>query len=278
MTTSAFDFQGSVPVRHVHEGLKPPSRLLWLTEGRWFVEGAFALASAPLLLGAPRGDGHPVLVLPGFLTSDASTALLREYIKRLGYETHGWDLGRNFGGVERMRHALLARLAAIHEGSGRRVSIVGWSLGGVYARMLAVEAPQHVRSVVTLGTPFSRDPRATNISRIYHAITGEGPSEEEYELQHLLPHEFDKIGHDIDVPTTSIYSKLDGIVNWRASLLRTNSRTENVEVIGASHIGLGVNAPVLWAVADRLAQEDGEFAPFARRGPFSLAYARPVRF
>jgi hypothetical protein len=278
MTTTAFSTSSAVPVRHVHEGLRPPSRLLWLAESRWTIEGALSLATAGLLLSAPAGDGHPVLVLPGFLTSDTSTTLLREYVKRLGYEAHGWDLGRNIGGVERMRHALLARLASIHDASGRRVSIVGWSLGGVYARMLAVESPQHVRSVITLGTPFSRDPRATNISKIYHSVTGEGPSPEEYEKQQLLPHEFDKIGHDIDVPTTSIYSKLDGIVNWRASLLRTNDWTENVEVIGASHVGLGVNPAVLWTIADRLSQEDGAFRPFTRGGPFRLAYPKPVRF
>ncbi len=278
MTTSAFLDPARIPIRYVHEGLKPPSRLLWLAESRALLEAGFSIATVRLLLNAPRGDGHPVLVLPGFLLSDVSTAPMREYLDRLDYEAHGWDLGRNFGGVERMHHTLRTRLAGLHKQSGRRVSLIGWSLGGVYARMLAVEAPEHVRSVITLGTPFSRDPRATNISSLYHRLTGEGLTEEEIETQALLPHPFDKIGHDIDVPTTSIYSKLDGVVDWRASLLRTNACTENVEVVGASHMGLGLNAPVLWAVADRLSQEEGVFAPFTRRGPFAPAYARPARF
>jgi pimeloyl-ACP methyl ester carboxylesterase len=265
------------PGPYAHAGLRPPSKLLWLAEGRSVWEFGFALGAAPLLLGAPRGDGHPVLVLPGFLASDASTRPLREFLSRVGYESQAWDLGRNFGGIERMKRALRARLDDIYEHSGRRVSIIGWSLGGIYARLLALEAPERVRSVVTLGTPFSRDPRASNVSDVYARVTGEGPTSEEDRAHALLPHELDKLAGDIDVPTTSIYSKFDGIVDWHASLLRANARTENVEVIGASHIGLGVNAAVLWAIADRLAQPDGTFAPFRRRGPFALAYGRPAR-
>jgi hypothetical protein len=259
---------------HVHHDLHPPSRLLWLAEGRSVWELGFALTFAPLLMTAPRGDGHPVLFLPGFIGSDASTTPLRAYFKLLGYDVHGWGLGRNFGGVARMRGPLLQRLAEVYERTGRRVSVVGWSLGGVYARLLAVEAPALVRSVITLGSPFSRHPRATNVSELYHTITGEGPTEEEIELEMLRPHEFDKVGHDIEVPTTSIYSKLDGVVDWRSSLLRPNGWTENVEVFGASHVGLGVNAAVLWIAADRLAQRDGTFVPFAGGGPFALAYRR----
>jgi pimeloyl-ACP methyl ester carboxylesterase len=276
MTTS-FGAAAPRPGKNVHAGLKPPSRLLWLAEGRSLWEFGFAVSAAPLLLSAPRGDGHPVLVLPGFLAGDASTRPLREYLSRLGYEAHAWGLGRNFGGIERMQRALRARLNDIFEGSGRRVSVIGWSLGGIYARLLAVDAPERVRSVITLGTPFSRDPRASNVSDLYQQITGEGPTAEEYHGQELLPHELDKIRADALVPTTSVYSKLDGIVDWHASLLRTNALTENVEVIGASHVGLGLNAAVLWTIADRLAQADGSFKPFARRGPFALAYGRPLR-
>jgi hypothetical protein len=271
MTTTAWP---NATPPHVHHDLKPPCRLLWLAEGRSVWELGFALAASPVLLSAPRGDSHPVLFLPGFMGSDASTAPMRAYFKLLGYDVHGWGLGRNFGGVARMRDALIGRLQEVFNATGRRVSIVGWSLGGVYARLLAVEAPDFVRSVVTLGSPFSRHPRATNVSGLYHTITGEGPTEEELELELMTPHEFDRIGHDIEVPTTSIYSKLDGVVDWRSSLLRLNGRTENIEVIGASHVGLGVNAAVYWVVADRLAQPDGTFALFEPRGPFRLAYRR----
>jgi pimeloyl-ACP methyl ester carboxylesterase len=265
LTSASWDWAGSNAQEH--RGLRPPSKLLWLTEYRSLWELGFALTAAPLLLTAPRGDGHPVLVLPGFLVSDLSTTMLRNYLNLLGYESHGWELGRNFGGIAKNRAALRGRLREIFERTGKKVSIIGWSLGGVYARDLAVAMPECVRSVVTLGSPFSRSPNASNISDVYEAVSGEGP---------WTPgvHEFDAIAGDLKVPSTSIYSKVDGIVSWRASQLRTNERTENIEVIGASHVGLGVNAAVLWAVADRLAQPEGAFAPFARGGPFAIAYGR----
>lgn len=252
-----------------HRGLRPPSKLLWLAEYRALWEIGFSLAATPLLLGAPRGDGHPVLVLPGFLVSDISTALLRGYLKYLGYDTYGWELGRNLGGVSRMRTKLRDRLRTIHETTGQKVTLVGWSLGGVYARDLALAAPNAVRSVITLGSPFTRSPHASNISDVYEFVSGEGPWTEG-------AHEFDAIAKDLPMPSTSIWSKIDGVVSWKSSVLAENARTENVEVIGASHIGLGANAAVLWAVADRLAQKDGTFAPFARTGPFALAYGKGV--
>jgi hypothetical protein len=254
--------------------MRAPSRLLWLAEYRSIYELGFSLAATPLLLTAPRGDGHPVLVLPGFLATDRSTDPLRRYLKALGYDAGGWENGRNTGGVTRMRHALRRRLAAMYEGTGRKVSIVGWSLGGIYARMLALDAPEMTRSVITLGSPFSRDPIASNVSTIYEAVSGEGRSVEEKMSKKLFAHAFDRIAGDLEVPSTSIYSKLDGVVNWRACLVRENERSENVEVLGASHVGLGVNAAVLWAVADRLAQAPDQFERFKRGGPFGLAYGR----
>jgi pimeloyl-ACP methyl ester carboxylesterase len=265
MTTASWDWAGSTTGNH--RGLRPPSKLLWLAEYRALWELGFSLTATPLLLSAPRGDGHPVLVLPGFLVSDISTTLLRRYLTLLGYDTHGWELGRNFGGITRMRAKLRERLRSIHEASGKKVSVVGWSLGGVYARDLALAMPEAVRSVITLGSPFSRSPNASNISDIYEFVSGEGPWE-----HGDLPHEFDAIGDDLPMPSSSIWSKVDGIVSWRSSVLKTNARTENIEVIGASHVGLGANAAVLWAIADRLALRDGAFTPFARTGPFALAY------
>jgi len=96
---------------------------------------------SPLLMRAPRGDGHPVLTLPGFLASDMSMAPMRRYLKELGYDPYAWKMGRNIGGVSSKRAALRDRLAEIHDATGRKVSIVGWSLGGVYARDLALQAP-----------------------------------------------------------------------------------------------------------------------------------------
>ena len=124
---------------------------------------------------APKGDGHPVLTLPGFLASDLSMAPMRRYLKELGYDAYAWNMGRNLGGVSRhARRVARSARRQIHDATGRKVSIVGWSLGGVYARDLALQAPEMVRSVITLGSPFTNDIRATNATRLYEALSGEG--------------------------------------------------------------------------------------------------------
>ena len=247
--------------------LRPPGLGLLLAEARGIFEFNASLLLSPLLMRAPRGDGHPVLALPGFLASDLSMAPMRRYLSELGYDAHAWRMGRNTGGISRMRAALRDRLAEIHGSSGRKVSIIGWSLGGVYARDLALQAPEMVRYVVTLGSPFANDVRATNATRLYEALSGEGV-EDNSELRQA-------ISGDLPVPTTSIYSRTDGIVNRRTCLLRPSETAENIEVHLASHVGLGVNPAALWAVADRLAQGEGQFRQFDRSGPFAIAYAPP---
>ena len=247
--------------------LRPPSLILMLAEVRALLEFNASILLSPLLMRAPRGDGHPVLALPGFLASDLSMAPMRRYLKQLGYDAYAWKMGRNLGGVSSLRGALRDRLAEIHAATGRKVSIVGWSLGGIYARDLALQASDMVRSVITLGTPFANDVRATNLTRLYEALSGE-TVEDNTELTRA-------IGGDLPVPVTSIYSRTDGIVNWRTSQLRPSDTAENIEVPLASHVGLGVNAAALWAIADRLAQAEGQFKQFDRSGPFVIAYGAP---
>jgi len=247
--------------------LRPPSLFLMLAETRALFELNSSLLLSPLLMRAPKGDGHPVLALPGFLASDLSMAPMRRYLKELGYDTYAWNLGRNLGGVASKRGALRDLLRSVHEATGRKVSLVGWSLGGVYARDLAVQMPDMVRSVITLGSPFANDIRATNATRLYEALTGEGVDDN--------PEIRQAIAGDLPVPATSIYSRTDGIVNWHTSLLRPSGTAENIEVHFASHIGLGVNPAALWAVADRLALPEGEFKHFDRSGPFAIAYGPP---
>ena len=245
--------------------LRPPGLGLMLAEVRGLFEFNASLLLSPVLLRAPRGDGHPVLALPGFLASDLSMAPMRRFLKELDYDAYAWEMGRNTGGVARVRAGLRDRHAEIHASTGRKVSIVGWSLGGVYARDLALQAPDMVRSVVTLGSPFANDVRATNATRLYEVLSGE-TVEADSELQRA-------IAGDLPVPATSIYSRTDGIVNWHTCLLRSSDTAENIEVYLASHVGLGVNAAALWAVADRLAQTEGQFRQFDRSGPFAIAYA-----
>ena len=244
--------------------LQPPSLFLMLAEARSLFELNSSLLLSPLLLRAPKGDGHPVLTLPGFLASDLSMAPMRRYLKELGYDAYAWNMGRNFGGVASKRAALRDLLKRIHETTGRKVSLIGWSLGGIYARDLALQMPDMVRSVITLGSPFANDIRATNATRLYEALSGEAVDDN--------PEIREAIAGDLPVPATSIYSRTDGIVNWRTTQLRPSSTAENIEVHLASHIGLGVNPAALWAVADRLAQAEGEFKQFDRSGPFAIAY------
>jgi pimeloyl-ACP methyl ester carboxylesterase len=250
-----------------NDSLRAPSALLLLSEGRGLNEFATSLALAPLLRLAPRGDGHPVLALPGFLAGDVSTWLMRRYLRQLGYRAEGWELGRNIGGFYRMRAVLRARLARLRNETGRKVSLVGWSLGGVFARDLALTMPEAVRSVITLGSPFARELQATHARRLYEQVTGEKTSDARAE-------DLAAIAGDLPVPATSIYTKTDGVVNWRCSIAREGPTSENIEILLASHIGLGGNAAALWAIADRLAQKEGEFKPFGRSGPFAIAYGK----
>jgi pimeloyl-ACP methyl ester carboxylesterase len=249
--------------------LRAPGLGLLLAEMRGIFEFNASLMMSPLLLRAPKGDGHPVLTLPGFLASDLSMRPMRRYLSELGYDAHAWQMGRNLGGLARMRDGLRERLAEIHATTRRKVSLIGWSLGGVYARDLALHAPDMVRYVVTLGSPFANDVRATNATRLYEALSGEAVGDD--------PEFLKALSGDLPVPTTSIFSRTDGVVNWRTCLLRPSAAAENVEVYLASHVGLGVNPAVLWAVADRLAQREGQFSQFARSGPFAIAYAPPER-
>ena len=185
---------------------------------------SFTLAAGPLLAAAPRGDGHPVLVLPGLGGSDASTAPLRWFLGRLGYRAVGWGLGANEGFGRHVTDGLDELLAA--QAQAGPVSLVGWSLGGVHALELARRRPDAVRSIITLGSPLSRRP---------------------------VP--------PTSVPATSIYSRSDAIVPWRMSRLPPGPKRESVEVRG-SHLGLGHNPAVAIVIADRLAQRRGAWQPF----------------
>lgn len=214
------------------------------------------LPSWPLLARAPRGDGHSVLVLPGLAANDASTVPLRHYLQSLNYVPCGWEQGFNFGPRAGVLDTAREQLTRTFDATDRKLSLIGWSLGGVYARELAKELPHMVRGVITLGTPFAGSPKSTHAWRIYELTSGRNLEHEadSYDLPAAPP-----------MPTTSIYTRTDGVVAWQSSIQtpsQANPQTENIEVL-ASHIGLGVNPSVWWAIADRLAQAEGAWKPFA---------------
>ena len=223
--------------------------------GRALADYGGLVAASPALLAAPRGDGHPVLVLPGFLAEDSSTATMRMFLRSRGYDVQGWRLGRNVGPTAAIISGMSECLDGMAERSGRTVSVVGWSLGGIFARELARGHPDIVRQVITLGSPFglhdARDSRAHAAFQRYSRL---------HVSEAALPPR-EHLGRPIPVPATAIYSKLDGIVPWRACLEEPGARAENVAVY-SSHLGLGHNPAALWVLADRLAQPEGRWRPF----------------
>ena len=235
--------------------------LLGLEWPRAFAEATTLPASWPLLAQAKRGDGHPVLVLPGYWAGDGSTTVLRGYLRALGYRTHRWGLGQNLGLSDGVGGRLLARLESLQERYARPVSLVGWSLGGVYARELAKLAPAHVRQVVTLGSPFGMQRRASGTGWLASMVFG-SPRGAERER---------RIADPPPVPVTAIVSRSDAIAGFRRCRETPAAQAENIEVLG-SHIGLGVNPLVLFAIADRLAQHEGAWRSFDRRGLRGVLY------
>jgi pimeloyl-ACP methyl ester carboxylesterase len=182
-----------------------------------------------------------VLVLPGLMASDLSTRVLRTWLSRLGYPVVGWALGRNRGPTQQVVDELPRLLDRLARDHGAPVSVVGWSLGGIYARRLAVRAPPQVRQVISLGSPFS--------------LTG-------------------SLARPLPVPSTAVYSRWDGVVDWRACRQEPGPTSENVAV-RASHLGMGHDPAVLWVVADRLAQPRDAWRPFQRPTRFGLAALFP---
>jgi pimeloyl-ACP methyl ester carboxylesterase len=251
------------------QALRPPSRTLMFLEGRAFHElGAF-LGALPLLSLAPKGDGHPVLVLPGLVASDVSTRPLRSFLKSRGYAVSGWREGRNLGPRDGVQDAMVDLVQELSDQHGRKVSLVGWSLGGLYARQLAKMMPDRVRSVITLGSPFAGGPKATNAWRVYELASGRRADEEDARFGGSL-------SETPPVPTTAIFSRTDGICAWQGCMETTSSQSENIEV-ESSHCGMGHHPAAVYAVADRLAQPEGKWVPFDRNGWRSIVYPDPTR-
>lgn len=239
------------------ESIGPPPLALFAREqGRAALELALGRARRRLLRTSARGDGHPVLVFPGLFAGDLTTLPLRRFLRGLGYDASGWKMGINLGPSPELRERLDARLHHLFTRHGRRVSLVGWSLGGLYARELARGHPDSVRLVITLAAPF-RDISATHAIRLIPIRPGGRPLQEAGDLREALR-------QPLPVPSTSIYSRSDGIVAWQSCLEEEGPLRESVEV-RCSHTGMGFHPDTLAVVADRLAQEEGEWKPYRSR-------------
>lgn len=233
-----------------------PSRVLLLTEPtRATAEFGSFILSAPLLSRAPRGDGHSVLVLPGFLADDRSTTVLRGYLSTLGYKVFPWGIGRNVGPTPDILMGMEDRLLELADSAGTPISIVGWSLGGMYARGLGRDHSDLIRQIITLGSPFRSDaPIGSHATRSFERL-----AHIHVPYTELPAAETDQ--DPLDVPVTAVYTKGDGVVAWQSCIQEEGHQRENVEVLG-SHCGLGHNPLAMWVVADRLAQPRGTWSPF----------------
>lgn len=229
-------------------------------ELRAFPEYYYGLAAMPMVRCLPSGDGHPVLVLPGFMADKASTMHLRWVIAMLGHKVYDWKLGRNFGPVGHMEEAILRRIEALTRRNGRKPTLIGWSLGGVYARVIAHTAPEKIRSIITLGSPV-RFPHRSTADKLYQQMSGQ--------LEH--PEYLKTIATPPKVPATAIYSRMDGIVNWQACLADESPTSENIRVFG-SHLGLGYNPKVFFIIANRLAQPENGWRRFSYAGAVAAQY------
>jgi pimeloyl-ACP methyl ester carboxylesterase len=209
--------------------------------------GALALARVP------PGDGHAVLVLPGFLSPDEATFPLRWFLAHAGYRVYPWGLGINFGFSTEYDYDIEAlvehRLKEVFIESGdRKISLIGWSLGGVYAKVLGREYPHLIRDVITLGSPISGNTAQVSIWRLYEWVSGMQFADPEFARR---IREFNAPLED--VPITAFYCRKDGIVPWRNACEKPGRLVQNIET-DASHIGMGVDAFVYYLIAHRLAQ------------------------
>ena len=226
-----------------------PRRLATVAELRAPLDWATLLFHAPQLRRAPRGDGRPVMLLPGYGTDESSMRPLGRYLAYLGYEMHEWGLGRNRGHVDRYTRHIGERTREIHDQlDGTPVTLIGWSLGGVIARETARLFEPFVREVITLGTPIIGGPK-------YTVAAGRFAEQGKLDLD-----EFEKEVHarnsiGIKQPVTSIYSRLDGVVGWRASIDIYNAHARNIEV-NSSHFGIGANGKVWRLIADILGSKE----------------------
>jgi pimeloyl-ACP methyl ester carboxylesterase len=244
-----------------------------LLEARIFMEMALLPASLPLLMAAPQGDGHPVVLVPGFMAGESTLLALKLLLQNKGYDVHTWGLGRNVGFRGKHANALPQKIRYLHHTTGRKVSLVGWSLGGVFSFYGAETTQDCVRSIITLGSPVSVDmmgnqspPALKAMYRLVSHRLGASAHLMQPRAKAMREH------RRLPIPTSCLYSLSDGVVPpQEATIDGDPALHENIQVPG-SHVGLGFNGIVMAIVADRLAQPEGDWKPFAPQGLLGRVY------
>jgi pimeloyl-ACP methyl ester carboxylesterase len=256
-TSSRSQRESSVAATDASDRIERPSlTLLGLEPWRAALEFITHHLTRPAPAAA-TGDGHPVVVFPGMGTDGRAVAPLREHCKALGYAAMDWGRGYNTGpqgDIDTWMRRLAEDTAGLLAAHGQSATLVGWSLGGLYAREVAKLLGDRVRQVITIGTPFNADADHTNVGWVFKLLSGQEPT-----VDRALSARFRE---PPPVPTTSIYSRSDGIVAWQTCRhAEPGDRVQDIEVRG-SHSGLGWNAGVFKVLADRLAQPELGWAPY----------------
>lgn len=252
-----------MPTSHALPAFRAPSLALLATEPlRAILEFCSTqLGQEPMV----EGDGHPVVVYPGLGFGALTTSQLRNALSNCNFAVYDWELGTNRGpqGVfTDWMTPLVNRVEALREKHGRRVSLVGWSLGGIYAREIAKRSPEAVRQVITLATPFHALDGANHAGTLFKMLGGD--------TSQLTPEFQKQLSQRPPVPTTSVYSKNDGVVCWEGCLEQPGKCVENIHV-PASHLGMPSHPEVMRVVANRLAQPEGTWRPYGRRARLKRA-------
>ena len=224
------------------------------------MEAASLMLGAPWLTRLPKGDGHAVMIIPGFLGGDSLNRSLLGFLKHLGYNAVGWGMGRNLGPDHFLVEDLAARVAEHAKGGDGTITLIGHSLGGMYAREIARMQPENVRQVISLGSPFGKGrDQGSNAGPLFDRLNPEVNGQSK-------PHDGeDEFALAPPVPTTSIYTKSDGVVNWRTNIQSQNHpQVQNIEVLG-SHCGLTLNPAVWYVLSDRLQHTRKSWQPLKSR-------------
>ncbi len=214
-----------------------------------------------------NGDGHPVLVIPGLMNNDQSTNTLRKILDEQKYTSYGWSLGRNYACQEYLEK-LISMVTNLKEKHNKKVSIIGISMGGIFAREIAKIRPDLVRQVITLASPF----KGLNFSTKSRSLFG---FLRRFGIKDVDPKILKQIHEPPNgIPLTCIYTRQDGIVPWEACLEVENTYRQNVQVFG-SHLGIAHNFSVLRIIIDRLQHSKEDWRKFELEGTWKERIAYP---
>lgn len=252
------------------QDLRPPKLRHSVSEfGRVFLEMGGSALLGPILRRLPAGDGHTIITIPGFMGADGSTSQLRKALNRLGYNAKPWGMGRNAYGKqpeslddfllfrEQVEDEIAALVEAEYIASGRKVTLIGWSLGGLYSVALAHRCPQWVRQVITLGTPYG-DPRGTALYSVMGRLYNNEVDVDEAALARWIAHTYR--GGDLRVPVLALYSESDGIVGSGIARCEADPRYVTNMAVMASHVGFPFNPLVFAVIGNHLVEPHERWA------------------